>query len=321
MSQSEPTFCLVLLLHDPLDRFVDAGVAERLIAGITSLEGCTELTVVNNSPGSAALRRYLREVRAGQLRVIEAAENVGVGPGYNLALKGRRLEADYLVLLSSDTDVVGSDTLLRMHAAVAGTSEVGLAQPMSVFEDVDYLNAMPEYGLAAYQAFWRDRKEGEPVLDLTASEIARVKAHVESSHGLLRPVNRLGFTFLLTKRAVWEALGEFDPSFPYCYENIDYLVRALRRGYQTAVVRGVFVNHRRPLVRVLCGAGFGAGAENLYHEKYEESELAWYAKWRMPPDRAVEIALHGRLGAQLRRWRRRARAQAGAALRAAGLRR
>jgi GT2 family glycosyltransferase len=298
-----PVFSLIVLVHDPYDRFVSGGVIAPLLESVFSLNGNFEVVVVDNNPNNAtpALRDYLDRLAPSQgFRTVHTGMNLGVAAGYNAGARACRSDSDYLVFISSDTQVVDPDSLLKMHRAIESRRDIGLAQPMSVFEDVEYLNISSRFGLQVYREYWKNRLPDSPILDLSNDEIRELQEIADRNNGLLVPVNRFGFTFLLIKRVVWREVGELDEDFPYCFENIDYLLRALKKGYKTAVVKNVFLNHRRPLVRVLCGAGTGENAGDLFRSAYQSSEKVWYRKWGAPPDTICDEAIYGKNGLRFR---------------------
>ena len=300
-----PRFALVLLVFDPFDRFFSSGLIQDHLARICALNGRLSITLVNNNvPGNTPnLCKFLNDFsQANHWRLVQTDGARGLAEGYNLGISASDPACDYFVLVSCDTQFVDPDTLPKMHQAIATKQSVGLAHPMSVFEDSEYMNISEEFGLRRYREYWRTRQLDAPILDLSTDDIARMRALANTRSGLIAPVDRFGFTCVMIKRQVWQTVGKFDEGFQYCFENIDYVVRALKQDYQTAMVKNVFVNHRRPLVRVLWGAGTGEGAGDPNRSAYESSQRYWYYKWKRTPDAICEQAMYGKFGNAFRKF-------------------
>ncbi|MDT7728771.1 MAG: rhamnosyltransferase [Actinomycetota bacterium] len=98
---------------------------ERLLAVVEAAgESCTEVLVVDNTPGGAEL---LRGVLPERVRVLRPDRNLGLAGALNLGLAQVGAEADCVLFL--DQDSVLSEELVHRLAAHLADSTVGAAAP------------------------------------------------------------------------------------------------------------------------------------------------------------------------------------------------
>jgi GT2 family glycosyltransferase len=293
-----PTFSVIVPVFDPLDRFVAAGAIQRTFSRLLGLHGHFELIVVNNNPTDACprVRDYLRCLAITHrdlVAVIEPGVNLGTARGFNTALQVADPDSEYVVFCSTDADIVDPHMLPKIHAIMQEHRSIGIAHPLSVFEDFEAFNASRRYGR---RVIYRLMRHGHPSEsgDLSALEIRRILGRVSTKNGFDAPHRTTPLTFAVIRRQLIAEIGAFDEGVKQgCCENDDLSYRALVAGYTVARLRGLFVNHRRLLFHHLGVIGT-PGSRRLPHSAALAQSLTWWKqKWGRP---YIEMYAEWRLG-------------------------
>jgi len=281
----------ILLLYDPADKLAPSGYLKRLLTGVNSLTDIIEIIIIVNHAKIEVpnLVKSLSCLDSTFFVIKFMDKNSGVAAGYNAGISLSSQKSNYVVLISTDSDIVQPSSFLLLAKEIHKRSTIGLIQPSSVFEDVEYLNIDSKYGLHAYKRYLHSGKASD--FDLTQNEIAHILKSLKTKQDIVFPVNRFGFTFLVIKKCVFEDIGIFDENFQYCFENVDFLLRALHKGWKTALSPNVFVNHRRPIIRELLSVQSTSGL--IDKTGYHSSEKYWYSKWSASPDTLINRRLYG----------------------------
>ena len=250
---------------------------------IARADGVEVLVVDDGSRDGTA--REVRERFPG-VEVLRSAEPLGFTAAVNLGLA--RAGGRIVLLLNSDTEVQpGWDAALRR--AFARDPELGIAGAQLFYPD-----GRPQ---------WRGgRAPTLPWLFVLASGAARWLRLVPGYRRLrslggsaLQQVAWVTGAALAVRREVFEAVGPLDEAFALYCQDLDFCLRAGRRGYRVGVVPEVRVIHRHggTIAR-------GAGAVGPQQPELLWSDLVRWARKHRGPDWAARAARALRWGARTR---------------------
>lgn len=186
----------------------------------------TRIVVVDNGStddSTASIRRSHPAVE-----VIALSHNTGCAGGRNAGLAhARSLNPDFVLFLDNDTVV----------------------DPRFLHHLVNAAEADPGIGILSSKIVLRS----DPAVCWTAGGVVNADGTVDALHYYTPSSEVPDFTFdvdwvpgcvLLVHRGVYEALGEFESSYFFYFEDIDWCVRARRRGYRVVVVPRSVVYHK-----------------------------------------------------------------------------
>lgn len=242
-----PTVDVIVCVHNALDD------VRRCLWSLTAKTDYPfRLVVVNDGSGASTTRELER--LAEEVPKVTVIHNLSPPHGYTIAanLGLRATEADYVVLLNSDT-VVTPGWLDRIVACGEEHPEVGVLGPLS--------NA------ASHQSVPELREDGRWATNeipawMTADAMGMLVARLSPrDHPMLPFIN--GFCYAI-KRAVLDRIGGFDEEHfasGYCEEN-DFSLRAAAAGFGLAVVDDAYVFHAKS--RSYTVAGRDANAKRNY---------------------------------------------------------
>ena len=283
-------FSIIVPVFDPFDRFVSFGAIKRTLGKVFTLEGNYELIVVNNNPIgiSPHLTQYLIALvnsHPEKMKIVEPNTNLGTAQGFNAGLRVAQSDSQYLVFMSSDTDIVDKEMLKKIQQALESNPRVGIAHPFSVYEDSNEYNFSSKYNHKAFVQMIQQKLSSESA-EIPDNEIQRILKDVSVREGIKAPLPTMPLTFAVITRKLIEHIGSFDEGVQMgCHENNDLSYRALLSGYTVARLNNVFVNHLRLLFHNL-GA---SGAQQCYAsyamphlEPLKQSTVWWNKKWGKP---------------------------------------
>ena len=159
--------------------------------------------------------------------LMENRDNLGYTEGNNIGMK-YALEngADYLWLLNNDT-VVQEEALQEMVKSAESSKEVGLLNPYIYYHDdpetLQFKGSIVDWENYSIRKLSTDKPEN---------------GSVEGSR------TALWGTALLIKREVVDAIGYLDERYFAYYEDEDYCLRALKKGFECAVVSKAKIYHK-----------------------------------------------------------------------------
>jgi GT2 family glycosyltransferase len=210
--------------------------------------------------------------------------------------------------MSGDALLVDHDVLDTFSAAFKRWPHVGALHPVSVFEDANDSNYSREWdgetfhrALRSYEAVGLDDLDEDPFTDRVA---ALVQACRSRELRVTRPRLVLPLTFWAVRQSVLNAVGLMDERWRFCYENMDFALRAYLAGAESAVVQNAFVFHRRVLFRLM--GSYDVSDPQTTQEM--DGEALWRHKWGRAPGRAWDEARYGVVVSVLLGILRRARA-------------
>lgn len=294
-------FSIITPIFDPLDRFVTAGALQRSLENVFALEGHLELILVNNNDVKSCpqVTRYLRSLaslRSETVKIIEPNKNLGTARGFNAGLSLAKPDSQYFVFMSQDTDIVDLKILTKIHQILRSHPTVGIAHPVSVYEDSMEYNYSRHYNRNAFIRMI-GRQSSAECAEISQAKLNHILESVSHRKGVTAPLRSFPLTFAIIKREVIEDIGSFDEGVEMgCHENNDLTYRALLAGYMVARLNGVFVNHRRLYFRSLVVSGAGERNTLPHTEALKQSTAWWNKKWGRP---YVELYTRWRRGPYL----------------------
>lgn len=174
------------------------------------------LIVVDNASGDET-KKYLEDLSERKdvdARLIRNEENLGNSKGANQGV--RSSDAEYVCILDNDT-IVTDHWLSEMVKAAESDEKIAIVNPLSNY------GAKKPLGRS-----WDD----------IAAEI-----YLKGSGKYLETAAAIGFCFLI-KREVINDIGVWSEDYgPGYFEDTEYSVRAIRRGYKIAIAQGAYVAH------------------------------------------------------------------------------
>jgi GT2 family glycosyltransferase len=289
-------YCIVLVVYDPHDLYSRPCALPAALRSVESLRGEFRLEVTVNAasrcPGTVAfLRAWCAEREWAHLRVLR--DNEGIAAAFNASVYSVLTDYDAFVFMSGDALLVDNAVLQTFSDAFERWQRVGALHPVSVFEDADDANYSTEWDIASFGRALRSW-EGSSVsslLDDPFSDGVGSLLQVCRSRPLrvTRPHLVLPLTFWAVRASVLLAVGPMDERWRFCYENMDFALRAYLAGAESAVVQKTFVFHRRVLFRLL--GSMDTGDQQTGREM--DGEALWRSKWGATPGGAFDRARYG----------------------------
>lgn len=208
---------------------------ERCLSALELPCGDSQTIVVDNdsSDGSVDMVR----ARFPEVTVLALDRNLGYAEGNNLAADAA--SGDWLLLLNPDTVVRAGavDTLIRF---LEDHPQGALAAPKLVSLDGSTqasVRGMPT-PIALFAAWFHlDRVLG-PRGSLTSYRLPGFD--YERTQTAPQPMA----SAWMLRREAWEQVGPFDPTFPLFFNDVDWCLRALTRGWDIWYVAEAEVVHR-----------------------------------------------------------------------------
>jgi GT2 family glycosyltransferase len=212
------------------------GTGDLLVQCLTSLAAHTayrrtEVIVVADQPISDAALHALQPLNA---RVIHAIQDAGVpgaagsetrGPEFNFSRKinvgARGAKGYHLLLLNDDVEAIeGEGEWLSAMLEYSQQEEIGAVGAKLVYPDGRLQHVGILLGVCGTAAHAFHQHGGSTV------------GYASSA---LRPGNfsAVSAACMMTRRAVFDALGGFDERLPVDFNDVDYCLRARQAGYRT----------------------------------------------------------------------------------------
>jgi hypothetical protein len=196
--------------------------------------------------------------------------------------------SDVVLLLNSDTEVA-KDATARMTAAFASDPRLGIA------------GATLQY--PGGRAQWSAGREPDALwLFALASGLGAAAGRLPGWRRV-RPESQgagnagwVPATAMAVRRAVREAIGDFDPRFVLYAQDLDYCVRARARGWRVAQLRDVHVVHVRGASIDRAGQAASSGQD----PSALLSDLARWVRKSQPRSRAGRLCAAMSAGNRLR---------------------
>lgn len=191
------------------------------LQSIQNTEPEVQIVMVDNASPDGSTARAVQ--RFPEIHLVENDENMGFGVGANLGAADTARE--YLVFLNPDTEVLGG-WLQAMIEPLIEDPTVGMVTPKVL------LRSNPE-------------KINVAGLDVHLSGISMCRGAdaAGTSFRQTEEVAAISGVAFAVRRAVFEELGEFDPSFFLYMEDVDISLRAWLSGYKCLYLPQAVVLH------------------------------------------------------------------------------
>ena len=191
-----------------------------------------ELVIVDNGssvPFWEPLKTWLGKNEGVRLKYLRSNKNLGFAGGCNQGIQIST--GDFIILLNNDTVVTPGlfSTLLKPLREENG---VGMTGPVSNFVAGAQL-------ISSYKAGFGSPDEAD------IEELAEYAMEIRKRFkGRTTPTNNLVGLCLALKREVVQAIGGFDERFyPGNFEDVDYCIRAVQKGFKLMICQDAFLFH------------------------------------------------------------------------------
>jgi GT2 family glycosyltransferase len=197
---------------------------------------------------------YVEKHFGKQVRTLRLERNYGFSIGCNVGAK--HSDGKYLVFLNVDT-IVRKTWLAELISALESDKTIGAAQSKLLQMDGKTIDSLGGF-ITPYGTVWS-------------------KGHGLADNGSLR-MEEIFYSkgaAMITRRDIWDRLGEFDPLYFLYFQETDYCWRLWSSGYRVVCVPSSVVLH--------VGAGTSARTPRLvkFHEARERVILlAKNHSWR-----------------------------------------
>ena len=223
------------------------------------------LAVVDHDTPNAA-RKEIERAGGDALRFIEFDQPFNFAEKVNLAAV--QTDADFLLLLNDDTEIVSRDIVETMLTYFED-SEVGLVGPMLLYEDGTIQSAGHFFNPVPYDLY-----RGHEATIPGASNMLRVA----------REVSSVIAACALTPHELFDKVGGLSTKFPGNYNDIDYALKLAMIGKRTLWTPLATCHHfesktREPVMKPADVAELGA----RWRDKLEDDPYAHVALQRYQP--------------------------------------
>ena len=217
-----PMVCTVVLSWN---RREDTLECLRSLSRITDPE--TSLVLVDNG-SSDGTGEAVKEEFPG-IELMETGENLGYAGGNNVGIR-RALElgADYVLILNNDT-IVAPEFLREMLAVASRSERIGFVSPKIYFQDPPDLLWFAGARFSAWCGYgrmtgYRERDRGQ--------------------YDQIREIDRPCGCAVLVSRRLCEEAGLMDPSLFLYVDEIEWMLRAKKKGFKAFFAPKAVVWHK-----------------------------------------------------------------------------
>jgi GT2 family glycosyltransferase len=184
-----------------------------------------DIIVVDNAP-SDALRDALRSTSAS-ISYVATTSNLGFSAGMNTGIREALTRgADRVLLVNSDV-IVPPDCADRLERCLDATPAAGIAAP--VIRSRSEPDVIASRGISYSASTGRMRQRN--ILRSAAADDAD------------RIVDAVSGCVMLVDRAVFEAIGLFDPDYFFSFEDLDFCLKARAAGFATILAGSAVAYH------------------------------------------------------------------------------
>jgi len=180
-----------------------------------------EVIVVDNSSSDGSAEMVKREFPS--VKLILPRENLGFARATNLGLKASR--GNMLMLLNPDTEVVG-DALPLLAQFVLDNPQLAAASPALIFPD-----GRPQHGAFRFPTLWMSFIDFFPLNHRLINSRLNGRYRVPDDEHPFPIDHPLGAAMMIRREAL-DDIGLLDEAFFMYCEEVDWCIRAHRRGWQ-----------------------------------------------------------------------------------------
>ena len=187
-----------------------------------------EIILLDN--GSSDNSGELLRLEYPEIVYLQSKENLGFAQGCNIcAGEALKRGADYLWLLNNDT-IIDKNALSELISCIESSEDVGAVGSMIYYYGSD-------------KKIWFVRSEITWSHSFRFVRAHHINEHDEGTHRIERS-DYLSGCSMLVKRDAWEKTGPFDVSYFSYGEEIDWCIRASRKGFKFLAVPSSIVWHK-----------------------------------------------------------------------------
>jgi len=228
-----------------------------------------EIIVVDNHSDDDSIGiLHVRLADIPNVRIIEAAENLGYGRGNNLG--ERYATGDYILIVNPDTEPQ-SDALERFIEVLEKDTEIGIIAPKLVFPDGTVRDS--------YRTFptMFDIVIKRTVLRHIFHERLRRYLQHERDPNYVRDTDWVAGACLFLRRSFFEELGGFDERFFLFFDDTDFCRRCWELGKRVVYYPDIKAGDRK---QRLSGGGILPLVTKPAGRAHVQSALKYFWKWR-----------------------------------------
>lgn len=228
-----------------------------------------EVIVIDNhseDDSIGVLRNRLKDMK--NLRIVETAQNVGFGRGYNLAIAQAR--GTYL-LLNNPAKILQPDALEKMVNLMESDPKIGIMGPKLLYDDGtlrDSFRAFPHISDVVIKR--------TPLAKLFPGRMRRY-LRSDSDPNLRHDTDWVIGGCILMRRDLAEKLQGFDPRFFLFFEDIDLCRRAWEAGYRVTYLPEAVAADRK---KRLSEGGVFTMLKSPVGRAHVKSAVQYFWKWR-----------------------------------------
>jgi hypothetical protein len=199
------------------------------LESLASLEYGNARVIVVDNGSTDGTADAVRSAYGERVTIIENPRNLGFSLGNNVGIR-HALEkgADFVLLLNNDT-VVDPALVDRLVEGITISKNIGIVGPK-----IYYASPPDRIWFAG----------GEVFLSRGVSRHIGIRERDTGRYDTVRDVDYVTGCALMARRGVFDSIGHLDPTFPAYYEDVDFCMRARRRGFRVVYVPAGRVWHK-----------------------------------------------------------------------------
>lgn len=216
-----------------------------------------EIILIDNNSSEKITGAVLKNE---QIKFIQNTENVGFAKAVNQGIK--IASGDYILLLNSDA-LVKKDTVKNMLAYLKNNNRVGVIGPKFI-----YPSGQNQVSSGKFPNLWREF--------FRLSMLHRILpfSAYNKNFKIIKSLDWVSGGCLLIKREVIKQIGGFDENYFFSAEDMDFCLRAKKRGWQVIYY---------PLAGIVHYYGFSSGGRKATRAiKLERDGLNYFFKNNFP---------------------------------------
>ena len=207
-----------------------------------------EILVINNGKPDKRLLKFLEQEGVRHLDI--ETDEFNFSSLHNQAMQ--KIETPFVLFLNNDTEVLKNDWLLQMLGTLLLDERIGAVGAKLLFPDGRTQHSGVILGLNDFTA-------GHANLSLPGDD-----SGYRNSNRALRNCAAVTAACLLTRTALFREVGGFDEKhFPIAYNDVDYCLKILAKGYRIAQAPDAVLLHYQ-----------GASRGHIFHSNAEYASRA-----------------------------------------------
>ena len=183
--------------------------------------------VVDNGSADGSVERLAAALPS--VRVLDAGRNLGFSGGCNVGIRAALDRGAAFVLLINSDAVLAPDALAKLLAAAEAQPRAGVLAPAILSREEPDRVASAGIGFSLTTGRMRHIAAGEPLARLSTA----AAHHVDAVSGCA----------MLVRREAFETAGLFDEAFFFSFEDIEFCLRARRKGFDVLCVPDAVAYH------------------------------------------------------------------------------